>query len=147
MTLKFAGLTLSLAFAVAFALCGNRPVAAEPPCASDDGAVCKAEKDERMAMYTSGRIAYESARTSGDFTEAYTLSRKLASTGDKNGERLLKMVHMQLGWGAHKDLIQAYAWLSEGVADGIDYVPVWRNKLAEKMSPDQLTEAKKKAGN
>jgi hypothetical protein len=147
MTRKFAGLALSFTFAVALALSGIRPVGAEPPCASEDEAVCKAEKDERMALYGAGRDAYESARTSGDFTEAYSIARKLALTGDKNGERLLKMVHMQLGWGGHKDLIQAYRWLSEGVADGIDYVPLWRDKLTEKLSPEQLAEAKKKAGN
>ncbi len=147
MTFKLAGLALSGALVVALTFGEIKPVAADMDCASSDEAACKAEKDERMAIYGAGRNAYEKARTSGDFTEAYTLSRKLALTGDKNGERLLKMVYMQLGWGAHKDLIQAYGWLSEGVDDGIDYLPVWRDKLAEKLSPEQLAEAKKKAGN
>jgi hypothetical protein len=147
MTFKLAGLALSSALAMALTFVEIRPVAADMDCASSDEAACKAEKDERMAIYAAGRNAYENARTSGDFTEAYKLARKLALIGDKNGERLLKMVYMQLGWGAHKDLVQAYGWLSEGVADGIDYVPVWRNKLTEKMSPDQLAAAKKKADN
>jgi hypothetical protein len=147
MSTKFYRVATGLVFCAAFALGGSGWAVAEPACASDDEAVCKAEKDERMAMYIKGRNAYENARTAGDFTEAYSIARKLASDGDKNGERLFKMVNMQLGWGAHKDLVQAYVWLSEGVADGVDYVPLWRDKLAEKMSPEQLADAKKKAGN
>jgi hypothetical protein len=143
--MKFKSTCLTFGFVIA--LCGIRFVIAEPACASDDEAVCKAEKDERVAQYSKGRNAYENARTTGDFGDAYAIARKLAAMGDKNGERLLKMVHMQLGWGAHKDVVQAYGWLSEGVADGLDYVSVWRNKLAEKMSPEQLAEAKKNASN
>lgn len=147
MKLKLTSLAVSLALYAAFAMGGIRFASAEPACASEDEAVCKAENDERVTMYGAGRNAYENARTTGNFTEAYTIARKLASSGDKNGDRLYKMVNMQLGWGAHKDLVQAYVWLSEGVADGVDYVPLWRDKLAEKMTPEQLAEAKKKADN
>ena len=147
MKLKLTSLAVSLALHAAFAMGGIRFASAEPACASEDEAVCKAENDERVTMYGAGRNAYENARTTGNFTEAYTIARKLASSGDKNGDRLYKMVNMQLGWGAHKDLVQAYVWLSEGVADGVDYVPLWRDKLAEKMTPEQLAEAKKKADN
>lgn len=67
--------------------------------------------------------------------------------GDKNGERLLKMVYMQLGWGAHRDYVQAYGWLSEGIADGVKYLVTWREKLIAKMTPDQLAQAKKTNSN
>ena len=144
---KLTGLAVTFVLSMAFTLNGICVANAEPACASEDEAVCKAENDERVTMYGAGRNAYENARTTGNFTEAYTIARKLASSGDKNGDRLYKMVNMQLGWGAHKDLVQAYVWLSEGVADGVDYVPLWRDKLAEKMTPEQLAEAKKKAGN
>ncbi len=144
---ELTALAVSFVLFMGFALNGICVANAEPACATDDETACKAEKDARMAMYSAGRIAYENARTTGNFTEAYTLARKLATSGDKNGERLYKMVNMQLGWGAHKDLVQAYVWLSEGVADGVDYVPLWRDKLTEKMTPEQLAEAKKKAGN
>lgn len=82
-----------------------------------------------------------------DFSEAYALSRNLALQGDKNGERLLKMVYMQLGWGAHRDYVQAYSWLSEGIADGVKYLVTWREKLIAKMTPDQLAQAKKTNSN
>lgn len=145
---RFAAVSFCLAIASVTATLGMHAVAAEMPvCESEDEAACMADRDERVAIYAKGRDAYDNARTSGDFSEALILSRQLASKGDKNGERLLKMVHLQLGWGAHKNFIQAYAWLSEEIAGGGDYLVRWRYLLAEKMTPEQLAEAKKKAGN
>jgi hypothetical protein len=99
-----------------------------------------------MAMYVMGRRAYEDARTSGDFTAALAWSRKLVAAGEKNGERLLKMVYVQLGWGAHRDYVQAYVWLSEAIVVGDDYLLPWRNMLVEKMTSEQVAQAKKRAG-
>lgn len=139
---KTATLAGSLALVLAFAAGDIGATSAETRCLSGDEAICKAEKDEQMAIYAQGRNAYEGARTSGDFTEAYKLARKLALAGDKNGERLRKMVIMQLGWGAHRDYVQAYRWMTEEIADGVDYAPLWRDKLTVKMTRDQLTQAK-----
>lgn len=145
---RFAAVSFCLVIAAVTATLGMHAVADEMPvCESEDEAACMADRDERVAIYAKGRDAYDNARTSGDFSEALILSRQLASKGDKNGERLLKMVHLQLGWGVHKNFIQAYGWLSEGIAGGGDYLLHWRNLLAEKMTPEQLAEAKKKAGN
>lgn len=124
-----------------------RDAAADIGCSSTDEAICQTEKDERAAMYAKGRESYENARTAGDFSEAYALAKGLVIKGDKNGERLLKMVYMQLGWGNHHDYLQAYEWLSEGIADGEKYLVTWRDKLVAKMTPEQLAQAKKKAGN
>jgi len=148
MTRSFSGLAVSSALMFAPFVVGTIPAAAaEAECASGDGWVaCEAEKGDRMAMYVKARNAYETARTSGDFSEALALSRQLAAEGDKNGERLLKMVYLQLGWGAHRDYVQAYAWLSKAIAGGADYLVSWRKMLAEKMTPEQLAEAKKLAG-
>ena len=145
---RFAAVSFCLVIAAVTATLGTHAVAAEMPvCESEDEAACMADRDERVAIYAKGRDAYDNARTSGDFSEALILSRQLASKGDKNGERLLKMVYIQLGSGAHRDNVQAYVWISEGIAEGIDYAPLWRKKLTEKMTPDQLAEAKKTAGN
>ncbi len=116
-------------------------------CGSPDEAVCKADKDERVMLYGKGRDAYEVARNTGDFTEAYTIAKQLVIKNDKNGERLIKMVYMQLGWGKHNDFVQAYGWINDGILDGENYLAPWRDRLAEKMTPEQLTQAKKKAGN
>lgn len=143
------GLAIFFVLAVVPVTSGISPAtAAETQCPSeDDSAPCQADKGDRMAVYVMGRNAYDNARTSGDFSEAFALSRQLAAQGDRNGERLLKMVYLQLGWGAHRDYVQAYVWLSEGIAGGADYLVRWRKILEEKMTPDQVAEAKKMAGN
>lgn len=148
---SLAGLAILLALTCAPWAGGSAGVcAAEPECPTGDEWVpCQARNGDRMAMYVMGRRAYEEARTSGDFTEALSWSRKLVSAGEKseNGERLLKMVYLQLGWGAHRDYVQAYVWLSEAIAAGGDYLVPWRKMLVEKMTPEQLAQAKKQAGN
>jgi TPR repeat protein len=122
-------------------------VAAESECpAGDQWVPCQAAKGDPAAMYAAGRQAYDTARTSGDFTEALDWSRKLVVAGEKNGERLLKMVYIQLGWGAHHDYVQAYTWLSQGIKAGDDYLVPWRKMLMEKMTPEQIAQAKERAG-
>ena len=122
--------------------------AKEATCPEGDESIeCKAQAGDRIALYVLGRNAYDSARESGNFTKAHRLARQLDATGDKNGDRLLKMVHLQLGWGAHNDYVEAYVWLSEGIAGGKDYLVSWRSRLAEKMTAEQLAQAKEMAGN
>jgi len=123
-------------------------IAEEATCPEGDESIeCKAQAGDRIALYVLGRSAYESARKSGDFTEALRLARQLDATGDKNGDRLLKMVYLQLGWGGHTDYVQAYVWLSEAIAGGDDYLVTWRSRLAGKMTPEQLAQAQEIAGN
>jgi hypothetical protein len=123
------------------------PEADQPDCPKGDAYVnCMAAAGDRMAIYVQGRTAYESARETGDFSVALRLSRQLAAQGDKNGERLLKMTYMQLGWGAHKDYPQSYVWLSEGIKNGDGYLVRWRDMLTERMSPEQLAQAKARLG-
>jgi hypothetical protein len=116
----------------------------QPQCPPGDGYIdCMAEAGDKMAIYVQGREAYEAARRSHDYAEALRIARQLDQAHDKNGERLLKMVHLQLGWGGHRDLVQAYVWLSEDLAAGKDYITPLRKGLTEKMSPEQLQQAKR----
>ena len=135
--------------------------AAEADCTSEDSsAPCQTEEDraenaKEIDMFVRARNGYNQARTSGDFTEPLTLTRQLAAQGNGAGKGLLRMVYMQLGSGAHKDYVQAYAWLSEGIARSADYpvkggavfVSKWRRRLEEKMTSEQIADAKKLAGN
>jgi hypothetical protein len=148
---RYGRIGLALLLASALAPVQGRMAAAqatdENGCPSgDQWLACRARAGDPGAMYAVGRNAYETARTSHDFTEAFDWARRLDKMGDKNGERLLKMVYMQMGWGAHRDYVQAYAWLSEGIAGGADYLVQWRKMLAEKMTPEQVAAAKKLAG-
>lgn len=143
------GVAMLLALACAPGIDGIPTLAAaeEAACPQGDGWLeCKAAAGDRAAIYRLGRTAYENARESGDFSEAVRLSRQLAATGDKNGERLLKMVHIQLGRGAHKDYVQAHVWLSEDMPGDDDYIDKWRRMLAEKMTAEQLEKAKSLTG-
>lgn len=125
----------------------NAQVLEQEQCVEGDGWLeCRAAAGDRLAMYRLGRSAYEQARQDGDFTQALQMGRKLAATGDKNGKRLLKMVHLQLSWGNHKDNVQAYVWMVEDRESGIDYLDKLINNLSDKMTPQQIVEAKRKAG-
>jgi hypothetical protein len=99
---------------------------------------CRAAAGDRLAIYRLGRTAYEEARETGDFSEPLRMGRELAYQNDKNGERLLKMVHLQLSWGNHKDYVQAYDWMVEDQSKGFDYLDPLIGNLAEKMTPEQL---------
>ena len=147
-TLIGLAIALGLAFAPLPRGAARMAIAEEATCPEGDESIeCKAQAGDRIALYIVGRNAYESARESGDFSEALRLSRQLDASGDKNGDRLLKMVHLQLGWGGHTDYVQAYVWLSEAIAGGKDYLVTWRSRLAEKMTPDQLAQAQAIVGN
>jgi hypothetical protein len=144
-------LGVALALALLIAPCSGRMIrlsaVEEAECPTgDEWLACRARTGDRNAMYALGRNAYEAARTSGDFSEALDWARKLNALGEKNGERLLKMVHLQLGWGGHRDYVQAYVWLTEAIAAGHDYVRPLRRQLEEKMTPEQLAQARSKAG-
>ncbi len=107
---------------------------------------CRAAAGDALAIYRLGRIAYEQARESGDFSEPLWVGRELVAQKDKNGERLLKMTHLQLSWGNHKDYVQAYVWMVEDREAGIDYLDKLIRNLADKMTPDQLAQAKALTG-
>jgi hypothetical protein len=137
----------NIAAFAALALSAVACIAAEdqPQCPPGDGYVdCMAKAGDKMAIYVQGREAYEVARKSGDYTEPLRIARELDKAHDKNGERLLKMVHLQLGWGNNRDLVQAYVWLSEDLAAGKDYITPIRKGLTEKMSAEQLRQAKER---
>jgi hypothetical protein len=141
-------ISLGLAFAPVPGGIARSAIAQETICAEGDESLqCKAQAGDRVALYVLGRQAYDEARNSGDFSEALRLARQLDATGDKNGDRLLKMVYLQLGWGGHSDYVQAYVWLSEAIAGGKDYLVSWRDRLAAKMSADQLALAREIASN
>jgi hypothetical protein len=119
----------------------------EIDCPEGDGWLeCRAEAGDPLAIYRLARIAYDESRDTGDFSEPLRAGRVLVDQNDRNGKRLLKMVHLQLSWGNHKDYVQAYVWLVEDRNKGIDYLdPLIRN-LGDKMAPEQLAEARALSG-
>ena len=114
-------------------------------CEPDDK---RCQKEEyKITIYKQGRDEYEKARKSGDFTKVYHIASELAGMKDRRGRMMLKMVHIQLGWGKHNNLPEAYMWLDKAVKDGIDYAPKWLERITQLMTVKQLEEAKQKIAN
>ena len=55
------------------------------------------------------------------------------------------MIYIQLGEGVHKDYVQAYIWLQEGIDKGEKYVYLisWLQRLKYYMTEQQINDAEK----
>jgi TPR repeat protein len=108
-----------------------------------DKVLCMAKQGDTMAMYVMGRREYTIARTSGDMTKALEWTLKVMEDKERVAGRLLKMIYIQLGEGVHKDYIQAYIWLQEGINKGEKYIYLipWQKRLKYYMSENELIEA------
>lgn len=108
-----------------------------------EGMRCMAENGDGRAMYVIGREAYDKARTTGDFTEARLwAARAMEAKFFPAAKMLWKMVHMQVGDGQHKDLVQGHVWLVDAIDGGADYLVPWRRRLEAKMTSEQIAEAR-----
>lgn len=106
-----------------------------------EGNRCKAENGDPRAMYLIGREAYDEARKTGDFSEAYMWASRSKEAGFLGGKMLYKMVHLQAGEGLHNDYVEAHRWITSAIADGADYLVPWKRRLETKMTPEQIAEA------
>ena len=113
----------------------------------EDKVLCMALEGDTMAMYVMGRREYTIARSSGDMTKALEWTLKVLTHKDKErvANRLLKMIYIQLGEGVHKDYVQAYIWLQEGINKGEDYIYLirWQERLTYYMTEQQINDARK----
>ena len=131
-------MTLGLAVAL-WTVAG--PAGAEGCPTGPVGNRCRAENGDPRAMYLVGREAYDEARTTGDFSEAYMWALRSKEAGFLGGRMLFKMVHLQAGEGLHHDYVEAHRWLSAAIADGDEYLVPWERRLEAKMTPEQIAEA------
>ncbi len=103
-------------------------------------------ENENMRLFIQGRDAFDRAMETGDFTETRAIGQKLAARKNKYGNRLLKMVYMQVGLGQHKDFVQAYRWLYEEKKAGHAFTRLDLDKTLAKltalMTPEQLARAR-----
>jgi len=129
-------------------------VASGATAAADDAFICMEEsqeicdqKNRNMAMFIKGRDAFDRGREIGDFTEARGYALALIEDNDpRHGLALMKFIYVQLGLGVHKNLVEAYRWVSADIAAGTQYrrldLDRIRNQLERLMTPAQLEEAK-----
>ena len=134
--LKVSSLLSAIAFCVATVTTASAEEIFE--CPKDEFWMeCRAAQGDVLAVYKVARGSYDRAYAQvkdghlTDFTQALEMGRELVDLKEKNGGRLLKMVHLQLSWGHHIDRDQALAWLIEDLEQrDLDYVPVLINRLA-----------------
>lgn len=103
-------------------------------------------ENENLRLFIEGRDAFERGMESGDFTDTRVIGQKLAGRKNKYGNRLLKMVYVQVGFGKHKDFVQAYRWLDEEMKAGHGFARLDLEKTMAKltalMTPEQLAQAR-----
>jgi hypothetical protein len=144
---------MALLAAAAGGLCVGPASAAED--AAEDAFVCMEETQEKcdyenrnMELFIQGRDALERGRETGDLGEAHRIARELIDRKDEqHGKALMKFVYVQVSLGVHKNYVEAYRWVDADIAAGASYRRLdlnWvRDKLAAKMTPEQLAEAKR----
>ncbi len=91
------------------------------------------------AMYANGRGVPQDDR------EAVKWYRVAAEQGDASAQFKLGAMYL-LGRGVPQDYVQAHMWLNLAGANGKGEAAKLRDELAEKMTPQQLAEAQRLAG-
>ena len=128
---------------------------ATPASAAEDAFVCMEETQEKcddenknMELFIKGRDAFDRGRETGDFREAHDYAAELLARKDmRHGKGLMKFIYLQLGKGAHKNLVEAYRWVAADIAAGMTYPRLDLERVlaqvAARMTPEQLAEAKR----
>ena len=122
--------------------------------AEEGGFVCMEESQEKcdhenrnIDLFIRGRDAFDAGRESGDLNEARRLALELMERKDqRHGKALMKFIYVQVSLGVHRNFVEAYRWIESDIAAGTKYTRLdldWvRGKLAARMTPEQLAEAK-----
>jgi|GEM_PF-1368064 len=122
---------------------------------TQDAFVCMEETQEKcdyenrnMALFIQGSDAFDRGREIGDLGEARRIARELMDRDDmRHGKALMKFVYVQVSLGVHKNYVEAYRWIEADIAAGQSYQRLdlnWvKDKLAAKMTPEQLAEVGK----
>ena len=148
-------LRASICTAMAAAVVGGVLAVPVLAAAEEDAFVCMEESQEKcdrenqnIDLFIKGRDAFDRGRESGDLSEARRYAAELMARQDfKHGKALMKFVYVQASMGVHKNLVEAYRWVAEDLAAGTKYQRLdlqWvLEKLAARMTPEQLSEARK----
>ena len=87
-----------------------------------------------------GKYAYDT----GDYAAALREWRPLAEQGDAKAQYNLGVMYAK-GEGVAQDYAQAAEWYNLAAAQGVENGAKWRDKVADKMTPDQVAEAQRLA--
>ncbi len=116
-------------------------------CMEETQAICD-QKNKNLDIYIKAHEAYDHGRETGDLSEAYALAKQLVANDDtKHGKSIIRQIYIQVALGTHKNVVEAYRWVAADIAAGVSYKQLKMEKvlasIAERMTPEQLAEAKK----
>ncbi len=116
-------------------------------CMEESQEICD-QKNKNLATYIKAHEAYDRGRETGDLSEAYSLAKQLVASDDaKHGKSIIRQVYIQAALGTHKNYVESYRWVAADIAAGVSYKQLRMDKIlesiAQKMTPEQLAEAKK----
>jgi len=104
-----------------------------------------AEQGDIGAQYDLGLMYAKGHGVPQDYFEAAKWYRKAAEQGRADAQRDLGVMYID-GEGVTQDYVLAHMWLNLAAAQGDHKSQQVRDKVAEKMTPSQIAEAQRLAG-
>ncbi len=93
------------------------------------------------APASAGFPAAVEAYDQGDYATAFAESKPVAEGGDADAQYLLGFLYAR-GEGVRRDIVRAYLWFTLAARQGDEIAAGAAAKLARRMRPDQVAEAK-----
>jgi len=101
-----------------------------------------AEQGNALAQYNLGWIYDSGEGVPQNLNEAIKWYDKAAKQGDKYAPFNLGVMYYT-GSGVQKDFVKTHFWFDVGILNGNLKAKKWRDKIAKRMSPEQITEAQR----
>ena len=101
-----------------------------------------AEKGEVVAQATIGVMYHMGQGVAQDYAKAVQWYRRAAENGNAASQANLGVMYTK-GAGVERDPVQAYAWYDLAAMKGETRHARGRDKLAKRLSPGQLSQAKR----
>ena len=100
-----------------------------------------AEQGDASAQFNLASIYEGGQGVNPDYTEAIYWFRRAAALGNPSARYSLAGMY-ETGRGAAQDNVRAYLWLDFASSTGWKLAVNAKNKLAKRMSPDQIVQAR-----
>ena len=103
-----------------------------------------AEQGDAEAQVNLGNMYFKGQGVTQDYAETVKWYRKAAEPGDAFAQANLGLMYY-LGHGVAQDYVQAHMWLNLAAAQGYTAAVKLRDRVASKMTPNQIAEAQRRA--
>ena len=103
-----------------------------------------AEQGLAQAQLVLGMVYARGEGVAPDLAEAADWYHPAAAQGHVTAQIELASMYAT-GEGVQKDLVSAYMWANLAAAQGDEWARDFRQQLSEKMSPEQISEAERRA--